>query len=612
MRQIRAALARIAGFFTGNRVQDEVREEFQSHVELETAEFVRRGVPPGEARRMALVASGGLVQAEEAVHDQRGLPWIEGVVADIRYAFRSLRRSPTFTTVVVITLALGIGANTAIFSVVRGVLLRPLPHRDGSRLLYLRQSSDGPGRENLSFSVPEVRDLREGVTSLSGLAEYSTWSAIHQTKDGPARIGVGLVTGNYFEVMGLSPVLGRVTQPADDGSGAERVAVLTHEYWMNRLGGDSSIVGTPITLDRRPVTVIGVLQPAPFFPDRVEMLLNLVNSEHHMGASMQNDRAHRMTEIVARLRPDARMENARAEVATVYSRLQNQFREAYPSGSHYRVAVIPFQRVMGERARLTLLLLMASAAFVLIVSAANVANLTLMRGVRREPELVVRVALGAGMARLRRLLLVENLVLTILGATLGVVIANGGLRLLTTFAERFTTRANDIHLDVVVFGFTIFVSVGVALVLSFLAALPQADSVGSKITAGAHRVSASVSRHRVQRGLVVVQVAVTVMLLAGAGLLTRTMIELSNVDTGLRGEDVLTMQLSMLTRAESQDPATVAAATQRLVQIRDEIAALPGVTDVGIGGDAPAPEFELLQPGAGRRQAAGSRRGAAA
>jgi predicted permease len=587
VRLLRAGFARIVGFITGHRAQDELNDEMQAHLDLETAEYIRRGWSPDEARRRALAASGGLTQAAEAVRDQAGLPWIDHIGADIRYAFRSLQRSVAFTAVVVVTLALGIGANTAIFSVVRGVLLKPLPHRGGDRLIYLRQSSDGPGRDNLNFSVPEIRDLREGVTSFSGLAQFSSWGAIHQTNDGPMRIDVGLVTGNYFDVMGLSAILGRVTQSGDDRQDAERVAVLTHNYWTKRFGGDSGIVGTTISLDRRPVTVIGVLQPAPFFPDRVEMLLNLVNSEHHMGASMQNDRSHRMTEIVARLRPTATLDQARAEVGAVYSRLQNEFREAYPAASRYRVAVIPFQRVMGERARLTLMLLMASAVFVLIVSAANVANLTLMRGVRREPELVVRVALGAGVGRLRRLLLVENLTLTLIGALLGVIVAKGALRLLTTFAERYSTRANDIQLDVVVFGFTLVVSIAVALVLSFLASLPQAGTIGSRISAGAQRVSASLGRVRVQRGLVVVQIAVTVMLLAGAGLLNRTMIALSNVDTGLSSDDVLTMQVSLLSRAQRQDSAVRAAARDRLRKIRDEIAALPGVTDVGIGGTLP-------------------------
>ena len=294
------------------------------------------------------------------------------LIQNIRYAIRSLRRAPGFTLTVVLTLGLGIGANTAIFSVVRGVLLKPLPHRDGDRLVYLRHSREGPGGANVTFSVPEVRDLRTGVPSLSGIAQYSSWSVIHQSKEGAERFRVGLVTGNYFEVMGLSTVVGRPTGQGDDGPGASPVAVLTHEFWLKRFGGDPAIVGKQLTLDRRPVTVIGVLQPAPFFPEQVDALLNMVNSNHHLGASMVEERTHRMTEVVARLAPGRTLEQARSQISEIYARMHGDYPEAYDAGSRYHVAVTPFKDVLGERARLTLWLLMGAAAFVLIISAANV------------------------------------------------------------------------------------------------------------------------------------------------------------------------------------------------------------------------------------------------
>ncbi|MGH7718345.1 MAG: ABC transporter permease, partial [Gemmatimonadaceae bacterium] len=398
MREIRAALARLAGVFTKHRADDDLRAELQSHIEMETAEYIRRGMRREEARRKAMLSAGGLTQAAEAVRDQRGLPWLESIAADFKYAVRSLRHSWAFAAIVVITLALGIGANTAIFSVVRGVLLKPLPHRDGDRLVYLRHSMDGPGGASIAFSVPEVRDFRNGAKSLGGIAEYSSWSSTLQGREGAENINVGLVTGNYFEIMGLSPILGRVTEPSDDGPGVPPVAVLTHDSWMKRFGGDSSIVGTQLRMDGKSVTVIGVLQPAPFFPNRVEALLNMVNSEHHLSAFMVEGRTHRMTEMIARLAPGASVEQARAEVAAVTTSMQLEFKEAYDTGSNQRVTLIPFREVLGERARLTLWLLMGAAAFVMIISCANVANLTLMRGVRREHELVVRAALGAGTA----------------------------------------------------------------------------------------------------------------------------------------------------------------------------------------------------------------------
>lgn len=593
MKHIRAALARIAGVFTGPRADDELREELLSHIEMHTAENVRRGMPPDEARRQALLASGGLTAAEEAVRDQRGLPWLESATADLRYALRTLRHSPAFTSVVVITLALGIGANTAIFSVVRGVLLKPLPHRDGDRLVYLRQSAEGTDRSNVTFSVPEVRDLRAGAKSLGDIAEYSPWFGVLRGDNDAQRIDVGLVTGNFFEIMGLSPLLGRLTSPADDGAGVPPVMVLTHDFWIRRYGGDSSIVGRQVRLDNNSVTVIGVLQPAPFFPDRVQAFTNMVLSSHHLSAFMITNRSHRMTEVIARLAPGASLRQARAEVAQVHSRMLLDHKESYDSASHFRVAVIPFKEALGERARLTLWLLMAAAGFVLIISAANVINLTLMRGVRRSQELVVRAALGAGVARLRRLLLVENLLLTLCGAVLGVFLALGGVGLLISLAERYSPRANEIHLDVVVLGFTLTLSIGIALLLSFVAAMPKEGSFAEWIVSGVRRITGGVKKHRLQRGLVVAQIAVSVVLLAGAGLLTRTMVLLSDVSTGLKTEEVLTMPVSLVSPSElvnaapPQIMAADAAAKATYERMRSEIRALPGVIEAGIGSTMP-------------------------
>ena len=582
MRTLRAALARLAGVFTGRRADASLREELQSHLDMETAENIRRGMAPDQARRQALLASGGLTQAAEAVRDQRGLPWLESAATDLKYAFRTLRHSPAFSAVAVLTLALGIGANTAIFSVVRGVLLKPLPHRDGDRLVYLRHSTDGPGGANILFSVPEIRDYREGARALGGIAEYSPATLTLLGEDDAIRINVGLVTGNFFEVMGLGPVLGRVTAASDDGSGVPAVIVLTHEFWMKRFGGDSGIVGRPIRLDAATATVIGVLEPAPFFPNRVDGFLNMVISPHHLSALMVQNRSHRMTEMVARLSPGATVTQARTQVATIDARVQREFSEAYDPGSHYRVALIPFKEALGDRARPTLWLLMAAAGFVLIISAANVINLTLMRGVRRAHELVARAALGAGVGRLRRLLFAENLVLTLLGAGLGVLIAIGGVGLLTSLAERYSPRASEIRLDGTVLGFTFALSLALALLLSFVATLPKEGTLAAWISAGGRRMSGGRRKQRLQRGLVVAQVAVSVVLLAGAGLLTRTMLRLSAVDTGLKTEQVLTMQVPLLGVARFSREADLDAKS-RYERMRLELGALPGVRAVGLG-----------------------------
>jgi len=587
MSYLRSWWSRIVGMFTKDRADDDLRAEFEAHLEMETAEFVRRGMAPNEARRQALLASGGLTQAAEAVRAQRGLPWLESVGADFKYAVRSLRHSPIFTLVVVTTLALGIGANTAIFSVVRGVVLKPLPHRDGDRLVYLRHSVEAPGGENVLFSVPEVQDFRDGTKSFGGIAEYSPWSFTLRTDGDAVRVPAGLVTGNFFEVMRLDPILGRVTSPDDDGQGVPVVAVLTHEYWIRRFAADSGVIGKQLRLDSQTATVIGVLEPAPYFPDRVDMFLNMVASQHHLSAQMVQGRSHRMTEMIARLTPAATLEQARSEVTAVNTRITSEFTESYDPGSQYRVTIMPFKQALGARAQLTLWLLMGAAAFVMIIAAANVANLTLMRGVRREPELVARAALGAGAGRLRRLLLAENLLLTIVGGVLGILLAIAGVGLLISLVDRYSARAGEVRLDGVALGFTLLVSTALAIVLSYVGSLPKESAFAALISSGGRRVSGSVSRQRLQRGLVVAQVAVSVVLLAGAGLLTRTMMQLSEVQTGLRTEEVLSMTVPLLDQTQVFVPGAQANARAGYERILADIRAIPGVSEVGLGSSGP-------------------------
>ncbi len=523
-------------------------------------------------------------------------------MSDVRYALRSLARAPGFAIAVVLTLGLGIGANTAIFSVVRGVLLKPLPHRDGDRLMYLRQSINGPGGENIDFSVPEINDFRTGAKSFAGIAEYSQLDLTLQGEKDAVRMTVGLVTGNYFNVMGLSTILGRTLNDGDDGTAVEPVMVLTSEYWMSRFGGDKSVVGRKIIIDGKPVTIVGVAQPAPYFPGHMDALMNMVISPHHTSALMKQGRTHRMTEMIARLAPGATVEQARSEIKTIRDRVQHDNPDAYDPGSGYRVTLIPFHEVLGEKARLTLWLLMGAAAFVLIISCANVANLTLMRGVRREHELVVRAALGAGVGRLRRLLLTENLLLALMGAILGVVFALGGVRLLVSLAARYSPRSNEISVDGSVLGFTLLLTVIVALLLSYIAAMPKEGRLGAWISSGANRMSSGSRGQRLQRGLVVAQIAVSVILLTGAGLLTRTMLQLSEVNTGLKSENVLSMEVPI-----SYNSTSDADARAMYDRMRLEVGAIPGVTSVGLGSTMPlrSAQFQLDVKVDGRQLATG-------
>jgi predicted permease len=501
---------------------------------------------------------------------------------DFRYAARTLRRVPGFTIAVVLTLGLGIGANSAIFSMVRGVLLKPLPYHDGSRLMYFRQSTNGPGGANIAFSVPEINDFRQASTTLGGIAEYSPITASLVTDHDATRFQAGLVTGNYFAVMGLAPILGRLFDSRDDGAGAAPVIMLTREYWQAHFGGDPAIVGRVLHIGGKGVTVVGVLQSAPSFPQRIDAFMNMVNSAHHLSALMVTGRTHRMTEMIARLAPGATLEQARAEVASITRKVHLDHPEAYDAGSGYRVTVTPFRDALGENARLTLWLLMGAAAFVLVIACANVANLTLMRAVRREHELTVRAALGAGTARLRRLLLAENLLLACMGSVLGLLIAVAGVRVLTSFAARYSTRADDISVDYVVVGFALLLALLVALLLSFAPTLARDEALGAALTSSAKRSTGGLRRQRLQGALVVTQVAVSVVLLTGAGLLLRTTQQLSVVASGLQTENVLTMEVPY-DFFGPPDSGIIG----RYQQMRERLATIPGVTEVGLGSNAP-------------------------
>ncbi len=509
---------------------------------------------------------------------------------DLTFAWRSLARARGFSIAVVLTLALGIGANTAIFSVLRGVVLKPLPHQDGDHLMYLRQSAAGVGTANIAFSVPEIEDLRTSSRTLAQIAEYSPFTLNVIEESDAFQLDVGLVTGNYLSVMGLRPTLGRPFNPGDDGAGAAPVVLLTDAFWRSHFRGDSSIVGKSMRIGGRTVEVIGVLQPAPFFPGRIDALMNMSISEHHVSAMMVQGRTHRMTEVIARLAPGTTVEQARAEVATIRRQVQATYPEVYDVASNYTVTVTPFREVLGQDARTLLGLLIGVAGFILVIGCANVANLTLMRTVRREQELNVRAALGAGTARLRRLLLVEHLMLSLGGAVLGIALAFAGVRLLSAIAARVTPRASEIQVDGTVLAFSLLLALAVAVLLSLVPGVTRQTDLAAGLSSGNARSSGGLKRRRLQRALVVVQVAVTVVLLTGTGLLVQSMRRLAAVDPGLDARDVLTMEVPRDFSLPEANPAIRA----RYEAMQRELSTLPGVAVVGVGSTMPLRRADVL------------------
>ena len=518
--------------------------------------------------------------------------------SDLRRVFRSLYKARGFASAVILTLALGIGANTAMFTLLRGTLLRPLPNRQGERLVYLRQSAKGAGQDNVGFSVPEITDYRSATKTLSSIAEFSSMTFTMVEGDEPVHVQAGIVSGNYFKVMGLAPVLGRLTGEQDDGPAAAPVAVLSHAFWMQHYGGDPTVVGRHVRINDMASTIVGIVERTPQYPTKTDLFVNVVTSPHHLSATMKQGRTHRMTEVFARLAPNATVEQARAEIARIGTNVRADHPEAYERAAKYDISVSPLRLALNERASLTLWLLMAAAAFVLLIACANVANLTLMRGVRREREMLVRAALGAGAWRLRRLLLAENLALALIGGALGVLVAFAGLKMLVAFASQLTPRAEEIRIDGLVLTVGLLTSIAAAVVLSFV---PQVTDEASLSAAG-KRTTASRARQRLQQTLVVAQLAVCMVLLSAAGLLVRTLTKLNSVETGLRAENVLTMEVPIETNALDQ-PAKLA----MYERMRDRISALPSVQVASIGSNVPLrnSNFVLEVKGEGRALAAG-------
>jgi putative ABC transport system permease protein len=522
------------------------------------------------------------------------------LLSDLRRSFRSLGRAKGFTAAVILTLALGIGANTAMFTLLRGTLLRALPNRDGERLVYLRQSAQGVGQSNVAFSVPEIVDYQSGTKTLSEIGQYSRMTFTLVDNDQPVHIQAGIVSGNYFKVMGLSPLLGRVTNEHDDGPAAPPVSVLTHEFWMEHFGGDPKVIGKTVRINDMVSTIVGVVQREPHYPQRTDVFVNTVTSPHHLSATMKQGRTHRMTEVFGRLAPNATVEQARAEIKGISAHVFADHPEAYEKAARYAIDVNPLRVAINERASLTLWLLMGAAGFVLLIACANVANLTLMRGVGREREMLVRAALGAGRMRLRVLLMIENLTLALIGGAIGVLVAFAALKMLTAFAAQITPRADEIRVDGLVLVVSLAISVLAAIALSFAPSIGSESSLA--VSAAGRRVTGGKGRHRLQQTLVVAQLAVCMVLLTAAGLLVRTLGKLNSVETGVRADHVLTLDAPIESQAIQQP--------QKLgmyERLRDAVRALPGVETVSIASNVPlkSTQFQLEVKAEGRPLANG-------
>src|SRR6185436_5193191 len=372
---------------------DELDDEIRGHMAISIQQRIARGEDPEAARLAALREFGNVTLTREGMRSVWRPRWVDRADAlghDLRIALRSLLRAKGLAFTVAVTLALGIGANAAIFSVVRQVLLRPLVNRDEDRLIYIRQSAPGHGAANTTFSIPEIDDFKARATTISGFGDFSTINFTMVGLGEPRAVNAGVVSGSYFDVMGLRPVLGRLINASDDGPDAEGVAVLTYRFWSTTLNHDATLIGRKIRLGSRAATVVGVLEPSVPYPADTEIIANVVTSPHHLGATMVTQRTHRMTELFGRLVPGATVEDARAELTTVHAAMLREHPDAFSPNANAQLIVRPLRDQITAPARTILLLLLASAGVVFIIACSNVTNLILARTVRREGELAVR------------------------------------------------------------------------------------------------------------------------------------------------------------------------------------------------------------------------------
>jgi putative ABC transport system permease protein len=478
---------------------------------------------------------------------QSVLFFFESLGQDIRYGVRVLLKNRGFTLAAVITLALGIGANTAIFSVIYGVLLRPLPYRDGEQLVVVHQQARLAKVDDLGFSAKEFFDYRDQNKTMDSVVEHHSMSFILFGREEPERVQTGVVSANFFEVLGVKPILGRTFTPDDEKQGSDAVLILSNKYWQQSHGGDPNIVGKVFRMNNRAHVVIGVLPPIPQYPSESDVYMPTTQCPFRSAQTFIDNRNARLMTVFGRLKPGVPLEQAQADLSNIAGNLQAAYPESYPKNEGYAAQVVRLDDELTRRARPTFLILLATAGLVLLIACANVANLCLARVLQRGHEVAMRTALGASRARLIRQLLTESILLSLIGGALGLLIAYWGLPLLVTFAARFTNRTAEISIDSSVLLFTMLVSLGTGLVFGLIPALSfrqnSTQSLAATLKEDSGR-STSGGKNRLRSLLVVTQVAISFTLLIGAGLMMRSLIKLQQVNPGFNPEKVVVMRLA--------------------------------------------------------------------
>jgi predicted permease len=568
-RHLRAFSARLIGLFGGNRADAEVREEFESHLAMRVEENLRRGMTPEDARREALLDSGGLTAAAEAVRERRGLPTVDALRTDLRFAVRTLWFNRGYSLAVIATLALGIGANAAMFSIVNAVVLRPLPYPDPDRIVSLTVRDDKADR-----GVVDEHSFAEWARSARSVAVAinNGTSSVFTFPGGAEEIDGRLAAANYFDVIGVRPMMGRVFTADEDRPGGPSVVVISEQLWRRAFAADASILGKTVQMNDRQTTIIGVM-PASVGTSRTQFWRPMRFTPSSGGSTFYYG-------VTGRLRDNETIETARAELTALMRRVE-------ATNPNAAKGLTPVVMTLHERrygaSRTPLLLLFGAVGVLLLIACANIANLSLARATRREREFAVRTALGASRGRLMQQAMVESVLLSAIGAAIGLALSTSAVAYFSRLSPSSVANVEHIRVDGSVLGFTLLVAVATGVLFGLVPvlsarriALNDALSNGSPRSTGGRRVQ------WVRRGLVVAQLATALVLLTGAGLVTRTFWRVTSIDPGFRVDHMLVAQVNL-----PRSRYTATSAAPFFAELIARVRRAPGVEAAGYSDAAP-------------------------